>query len=104
MSDEDLVQIAIKRREVFDNLNKYLETIKGTVQEIDPNAEIYIFGSVPNKNYTYSSDIDVLIVTRIDPDKIRLELWQSGIREPFEFHIYPPTKAARIKGNLVRVA
>jgi hypothetical protein len=103
MSDEDLVQIAIKRREVFDNLDKYLETIKGTVQEIDPNAEIYIFGSVPNKNYTYSSDIDVLIVTRIDPDKIRLELWQSGIREPFEFHIHPP-KAARIKGNLVRVA
>jgi len=104
MSDEYLVQVAIKRKEIFDNLNRYLDTIKRKVQKIDPNAEIYIFGSVPEKNYTYSSDIDVLIVSKKDPDKIRLELWQSGIREPFELHIYPPTKAARIRGNLVKVA
>jgi len=104
MSDEDLVQAAIKRREIFDHLDRYLDTIKRIVQKIDQNAEVYIFGSVPEKNYTYSSDIDVLIVSNKDPDKIRLELWRSGIREPFEIHIYPPTKAARIRGNLVKVA
>ena len=104
MSDEDLVQAAIKRREIFDNLDMYLDTIKRVVQKIDSNADIYIFGSVPEKNYTYSSDIDVLIVSGKDPDRMRLELWKSGIREPFELHIYPPTKAARIRGNLVKVA
>jgi len=104
MSDEDLVQQAIKRREIFDNLDKHLHTIKRTVQKIDQDAEVYVFGSVPEKNYTYSSDIDVLIVSNKDAGKIRLELWRSGMREPFEIHVYPPTKAARIRGNLVKVA
>ena len=104
MPGEDPVQEAIKRREIFHHLDRHLETIKRTVQKIDQDAEVYVFGSVPEKNYTYSSDIDVLIVSNKDAGKIRLELWRSGMREPFEIHVYPPTKAARIRGNLVKVA
>jgi predicted nucleotidyltransferase len=60
MSHEILVKAALKRQEVFKNLAEHLETIKRTVHKLDPKAEIFIFGSVAEKNYNYSSDIDIL--------------------------------------------
>jgi len=103
MSHENIIQMALKRREVFNNLKQYLQMIKKTVQEIDRSAEIYLFGSVPDKNYTHSSDIDVLIITKTDPDLMRLKLWQANIKDPFEFHIHTPEKAKRIRAKLYKV-
>jgi hypothetical protein len=45
MSHEILVKTALKRQEAFRNLAKHLKTIKKTVNELDPEAEAYIFGS-----------------------------------------------------------
>ena len=84
---------ALKRREVFKNLGKHLQTIRETALKLDPNAETYLFGSVAENKHTYSSDIDVLIVTNSEPARMHLELWKAGIKEPFQVHVQPPEKA-----------
>ena len=105
MSHKIFVRRALKRREVFERLQEHLETIKRVVCEIDPEAEVFLFGSVAEGKYNYSSDIDVLVVTRFPAAKIHLELWRAGIREPFEIHIQPPEKAQFYKrrAKLLRI-
>ena len=97
MSHEILVKTALKRQEAFRNLTKHLKTIKKKVNELDPHAEAYIFGSVTDKKHNYSSDIDILIITRLHPAQIHSELWKVGIKEPFEIHVHPPEKASFFK-------
>jgi len=87
-SRELILKYAIKRREAFKNLNGYLARIKKVVKNIDPQAEIYLFGSVAEGNYILSSDIDILIITDKPREKIVTELWKNGISDPFEIHIY----------------
>jgi hypothetical protein len=43
MSDP-LVEEALRRRAIFDNLEKYLARLKEIVQGVDPDAEVYLFG------------------------------------------------------------
>ncbi len=56
---------------------------------MDPSAEVFLFGSVAEGRHTYSSDIDVLVVTNLEPARVHFELWEAGIREPFEIHVQP---------------
>ena len=88
MSNDLLVRTALERRNAFVNLPKYLQTIKETVQKLDSKAEVYLFGSVAEGESNYSSDIDILIITNVYPAKIHAELWEAGIKEPFEIHIH----------------
>ncbi|MCX8201449.1 MAG: nucleotidyltransferase domain-containing protein [Candidatus Caldarchaeum sp.] len=90
---------ALRRREIFENLEKYLTKIKQTVEAVDQKAEIYLFGSVAEGTHTYSSDIDILVVTRIEPAAIHAELWKAGITTPFEIHVQPPEKAKQYLSN-----
>lgn len=99
MSHDILVKTALKKREAFRNLAEHLETIKKTVRKLDSKAEIFMFGSVAEKKYNYSSDIDVLIITKLHPGKVHFELWKAGIRDPFEIHVHPPEKAAFYKAR-----
>jgi len=105
MSHEILVKTALKRQEAFRNLAKHLKTIKKTVHNLDPEAETYMFGSVAEKKCNYSSDIDILIITKLHPAKIHSELWKAGIRDPFEIHVHGPEKADLFKtrAKLVRI-
>jgi len=103
MSHEIIIEMAIKRREVFNNLNEYLQTIKEVVKKIDDKAELYLFGSVAEKRYAYSSDIDVLILTVAEPARVHLELWKAGIRDPFEVHVQSPEKAKLYASNFVKI-
>lgn len=104
MSNDLLVETALKRQEAFRNLVKHLKTIKKTVGELDPKAEVYLFGSVADKTHNYSSDIDILVVTNVYPAKVMGELWKAGIKEPFEIHVHPPEKAGFFKrAKLVRI-
>jgi predicted nucleotidyltransferase len=100
MSREILVKTALKRQEAFRNLAKHLKTIKKTVCELDPEAETYMFGSVAEKKHNYSSDIDILIITKMHPAKIHSELWKAGIREPFEIHVHSPENVAFFKKGI----
>lgn len=105
MSNKILVTSALKKREVFRKLPEYLGIIKDAVGKLDPKAEVYVFGSVAEKNYNYSSDIDVLIITRVHPADVHMELWKAGIKDPFETHVQTPEKIIfyKTRAKLVKV-
>ena len=102
---EYIVSEALKRREVHDNLWKYLEMFKRVVLEVDPNAEIYLFGSVAEGVWNYSSDIDILIITVKDKLKILEALAKEDYMKFFDVHIRSPTEASwyKIMTKLVRI-
>ncbi|MBS7621175.1 nucleotidyltransferase domain-containing protein [Candidatus Bathyarchaeota archaeon] len=105
MSHKILIEAALKRRKVFEKLPEYLRIIKDTVCKLDPKAEVYMFGSVAEKNYNYSSDIDILIITRVHPAYILSELWKAGIKDPFEIHVQTPEKAEfyKTRAKIIKV-
>lgn len=105
MSHKILVEVALKRRRVFGKLPEYLRIIKDIVCKLDSKAEVYMFGSVAEKNYNYSSDIDILIITGVHPAHVLSELWKAGIKDPFEIHVQTPEKAIfyKTRAKLVKV-
>ncbi|MEM3549830.1 MAG: nucleotidyltransferase domain-containing protein [Candidatus Bathyarchaeia archaeon] len=100
MSRDPIIEAALKRRDTFKNLKENLKTLKNVVKKLDQEAQIYLFGSVAEESYTYSSDIDILIITKLYPAKIHAELWKAGISEPFEIHVHTPEKAEFYKGKM----
>ncbi|MBD3205732.1 nucleotidyltransferase domain-containing protein [Candidatus Bathyarchaeota archaeon] len=92
MPSEYLIKEVHRRRKVFKDLKKHLENIKETLMSLDKDAEIYLFGSVAENTHNLSSDIDVLVITSLEPARVHLVLWEEGIREPFEIHVQPPEK------------
>ena len=62
------------------------------MRNMDPEAEVFLFGSVAEGKYVFSSDIDILIITNANPGNMLAELWKKGIKDPFEIHIQPPEK------------
>jgi predicted nucleotidyltransferase len=95
----------LRRKKVFAELDKWLQLIKGKVLEIDPCAEVYLFGSVAEGRYTYSSDIDVLIVTDKSVEEVLPRLWEAGVNDPFEIHVRPRSmlEQYRQRGKLIRI-
>lgn len=76
---------------VLDMLRNYREVarrVKEIVRRLDPDAEVYVFGSVPRGEFTGASDIDILVVTeRLDlKDKMRVDVYRS-IEAPVELHV-----------------
>lgn len=90
----------MQRRLVFQGLQGYLEVIKRVVGELDPEAEVYLFGSVAEGRNNLSSDIDILIVSRVDPATVHLKLWRAGVKEPFEIHVHTREEAAFYEGRV----
>jgi predicted nucleotidyltransferase len=82
-----LIDEAKRRREIFENLDEYLKKIVETVRKIDSNTELYLFGSAAEGKHLISSDIDILVVSNLQPGRIIAELWSSGIDDPFEIHV-----------------
>ena len=97
MPDDLLIKAALERQEVFRNLDKHLQSIKETARKLDPDAEIYLFGSVAEKKHNYSSDIEVLIITKTKLGRVLAELWKAGIGDPFEIHVQPQEKLETYK-------
>ena len=86
-SDELLIEEARRRAEIFRSLDRYLKIIAEIVSILDEKAEVYLFGSVAEGRHLPSSDVDVLVVTDLPPGKVLAELWEKGIRDPFEIHV-----------------
>ena len=94
-----LVEMAHQRQEAFNNLPKYLRTIKNVARRLDPKAKTYLFGSARTDEHNYSSDIDILLITKISPAMVYSEMWKAGITEPFELHVYSSKKAIFFKSE-----
>ena len=90
MSDKLLIKEAKRRRMFFKKLDQYLCLIYTVVKKIDPSAKVYLFGSVAQGTYLLSSDIDILIISRVKPEIIISRLWREGIEDPFEIHVVTP--------------
>ncbi|MCD6348362.1 MAG: nucleotidyltransferase domain-containing protein [Candidatus Korarchaeota archaeon] len=97
MSHSLLVKEALRKKEIFKNLDKYLRRVKRVIKSLDENAEVYLFGSVATGESLYSSDIDILVITELEPQVIIEELWKEGIGDPFEVHVYPPEYLPRFR-------
>jgi predicted nucleotidyltransferase len=88
LSEEFWLREARRRREVFENLDTYLRRLAAFVKRLDPASEIYLFGSVAEGRYLYSSDIDVLVVSDVlKPGETLAALWAEGFGDPFEIHV-----------------
>ena len=62
--------------------------VKDIVKRVDPNARVYVFGSVVRGRYTASSDIDILVVMERIEDRHRVmtEVYKR-VKAPIELHI-----------------
>jgi len=87
LSEKVLIEEAKRRIETYKNLKHYLRIILDSIRELDNLAEIYLFGSVVEGTYTYSSDIDVLVITNSKPEEVISTLWSKGVETPFEIHV-----------------
>ena len=87
MSEKLLVEEARRRRAVFKDLWRHLERLHRIVKDLDPEAQVYLFGSVERGDNLLSSDIDVLIVSKLRPETVLARLWSEGVKEPFEIHV-----------------
>jgi len=74
----------------FKTRDQYLCIIYTIAKKIDPLAKVYLFGSVAQGTYLLSSDIDILIISRVKPEIIISRLWREGIEDPFEIHVVTP--------------
>jgi predicted nucleotidyltransferase len=85
--EEILIREAKRREEVFKNLSSYLNRLKETLRSMDPKGRLFLFGSSARGDNALISDIDILIVTSLNPSLVIATLWQAGFDEPFEFHV-----------------
>lgn len=72
-------------------IGKYLDLarqVKEIVQGFDPEAEVYLFGSVIKGKITTSSDIDILVVTQRLENKydMKVAVYQR-LDAPIELHV-----------------
>ncbi len=85
-----------KRAEMVKNWRRWTEKIAEAVEEVIPEAEVYVFGSVVRGEAVGGSDVDILIMV----DKLpRGFLGRAGIKEsiveraglpyyhPFQIHL-----------------
>ncbi|MEM2981060.1 MAG: nucleotidyltransferase domain-containing protein [Thermoproteota archaeon] len=85
--EELLIREAARRIEVFENLLKLLKKMKELLNEADRESKFFLFGSVVKNKYVLTSDIDVLILTKLKPSEVIAKLRKEGFDEPFEFHV-----------------
>ena len=93
----DFLDILIERRKenekYFRKPEEYAKLIKLKSEKILGCVEVYLFGSIVRKDWTLSSDIDILVVSEkeINPEdkgKIKVELLKSvDFFAPFEIHL-----------------
>ncbi len=106
MSEEPWLREARRRREIFDNLNTHLHRLAEALRRLDPRCEVYLFGSVAEGRHTYSSDIDVLVVSDVlGPGEALAALWEEGFGDPFEVHVVDraAAEAYRRRAHLIPV-
>lgn len=85
--EELLIREAARREEVFKNLPELLKRIKKMMGEADKESRVFLFGSVARDEHGLTSDIDILILTKLKPCEVIAKLRKEGFDEPFEFHV-----------------
>ena len=97
---------------VLQYLRDYMQVakhVKEVVRRIDPDARVFVFGSVVSGKYTGASDIDILVITKELRRKydIMVEVYRST-EAPVELHVISERQFLRwyrrfIGDNIVEV-
>ena len=73
------------------NYMKVVREVRDIVRKIDPDARVYVFGSVVRGKFTASSDIDVMVVTeRIERKYEMMVRVYKATEAPIELHVVTP--------------
>ncbi|MEM2637240.1 MAG: nucleotidyltransferase domain-containing protein [Candidatus Korarchaeota archaeon] len=86
-------EIYKRKKRYFEEVDCFLLEIKKIVREKFPDAEVFLFGSVVEGNYSIGlSDIDVAIVSDVFQNReLELDLYEKlterFLDSPFEFHL-----------------
>jgi predicted nucleotidyltransferase len=89
-------QYARSGRKALADLRDYRRiaaTVKGLAKAVDPEAEVYVFGSAVRGDFTASSDIDILIVSERKEleDEMKLSIYRK-VDAPIEVHFSTPAQ------------
>ncbi|MEM0050087.1 MAG: nucleotidyltransferase domain-containing protein [Candidatus Bathyarchaeia archaeon] len=78
----------VSKNEEYRNYLKVVKKVKEIVHNIDPNARIFVFGSVIRGTATAISDIDILVVTKMIERKydIMVKVYKA-VEENVELHV-----------------
>ncbi|MBS7606162.1 MAG: nucleotidyltransferase domain-containing protein [Candidatus Bathyarchaeia archaeon] len=78
----------VSKNEEYRNYLKVVKKVKEIVHNIDPNARIFVFGSVIRGTATAMSDIDILVVTKMIERKydIMVKVYKA-VEENVELHV-----------------
>ena len=71
---------------------------KELIKREDPEATVYVFGSVVKGKYTCSSDIDLLVVTKRKKEleySIKTRVYKNMLDAPLEIHVASSDELAR---------
>jgi len=89
-----LLKQAKANQKYFENYRKYAKKIKLIASKLLKDCKVFVFGSVVEGKALPSSDIDVLIVSKNTPKKMKerskivAEIFgKIGIFSPFEIHL-----------------
>ena len=89
-----------RRAEELRNLWATLERLRARARELDPGAQVYVFGSFARGTHRPDSDVDVLVVTSLAETEegrlyVRAELGRIlSPYSPIELHIATPEQFA----------
>ncbi|MGQ9597490.1 MAG: nucleotidyltransferase domain-containing protein [Thermoproteota archaeon] len=75
--------------------------MKKILHEADGESKVFLFGSVAKKEYVLTSDIDILIITKLKPSEVIAKLRKEGFDEPFKFHV-TDEKTFKFYNKLIR--
>lgn len=101
MLENFLVDEAKRRFEFFSNIDSYLKRIKQVLHNIDPQVKVFLFGSTARGENVFASDIDVLILTDLNPGLVIATLRKEGFDETFEFHVVD-SRRFKIYCNIIK--
>jgi len=94
---EILLKINKDYEKYFINPIFYAKKIKkNAIKILGKDIKVYLFGSIVKNNFTFNSDIDILIVSEKikkikNRSNLRLRLLKNiGIDSPFEIHFATP--------------
>ena len=89
-------QSDIRYLELLRDYRRVAGEVKRIVREIDPRAEVYVFGSVVKGRFTGASDIDILVVTdMVDKRYDFMVRVYKTVDAPVELHVASPEQFER---------
>jgi uncharacterized protein len=75
------------------NFRELAKQAKELILKMDPEAIVYVFGSVVSGRYTGGSDIDLLVVSRKKEEleyPLKLNVYRKMLDVPLEMHVATP--------------